>query len=311
MGSDDTGRGARGGKVVRLTRTALACIFVGGVVLGIVITFGASLLIGDDPDEVSVRGAPSSGPSSGASLLAQAYGKGGMKQVSSPSDSLQFPAQPPEGFWIETVSDVPKSRIFILHNVVTANEAKHLKSLGLIKGMEKALIIPYGQKDLVESDTRTNTAAWLDFAHDHIVERLERLLAEVTKTTPEHGENLQILHYESQQKFSEHHDYFDPDEDPPENFEPGGNRKATALVYLQNARVGGETEFHKLGLKLKPDAGDVLLFFDTLPDGRVDKNTMHTGTPPSDGEKWVATKWIHERTYQGLAKPDRGDGHPK
>lgn len=47
--------------------------------------------------------------------------------------------------------------------------------------------------------------------------------------------NPQILHYEFTQKFSEHHDYFDPDEDPPENFEPGGNRLATALLYLENA----------------------------------------------------------------------------
>mmetsp|Transcript_24867 Transcript_24867/g.59703 ORF Transcript_24867/g.59703 Transcript_24867/m.59703 type:complete len:212 (-) Transcript_24867:508-1143(-) len=202
MGSDDTRRGMEGGggKVVRMTRTALACIFIIGVVLGIMITLGASLFIGDDPDDLPVHKLPSSGPSKGASLLAQAYGKGGMKQVKSPTDSLEFPKDAPEGFWIETLSDVPKSRIFILHNVVSEREAKHLKSLGLIKGMEKALIIPYGEKDLVESETRTNTAAWLDFGHDRVVQRLERLLAEVTKTTPEHGENLQILHYESQQK---------------------------------------------------------------------------------------------------------------
>lgn len=55
-------------------------------------------------------------------------------------------------------------------------EAEHIKSLGVIKGMEKALIIPYGEKDLVESTTRTNTAAWLDFAQDPIVMKLEARL---------------------------------------------------------------------------------------------------------------------------------------
>jgi hypothetical protein len=39
--------------------------------------------------------------------------------------------------------------------------------------MEKALIIPYGEKNLVESTTRTNTAAWIDFAQDPIVTKLE------------------------------------------------------------------------------------------------------------------------------------------
>ena len=38
-------------------------------------------------------------------------------------------------------------------------------------------------------------------------------------TCAENGENLQILHYEPTQEFKEHHDYFDPATDPPENFE--------------------------------------------------------------------------------------------
>ena len=31
----------------------------------------------------------------------------------------------------------------------------------------------------------------------------------------------QVLHYDPRQEFKEHHDYFDPATDPPENFEPG------------------------------------------------------------------------------------------
>ena len=50
--------------------------------------------------------------------------------------------------------------------------------------MEKALIIPYGGKELVESTTRTNTAAWLDYNQDPVVTRLERMLANVTDTEP-------------------------------------------------------------------------------------------------------------------------------
>ena len=47
---------------------------------------------------------------------------------------------------------------------VTPEEAKHLMFLGVRKGMEKALIVPYGGKHLTQSSTRTNSAAWLDFA---------------------------------------------------------------------------------------------------------------------------------------------------
>ena len=96
------------------------------------------------------------------------------------------------GFWVETISDLPGPRIYILHNVVSKEEAAHLKSLGIIKGMEKALIIPYGGKDLIESSTRTNTAAWLDFAQDEVVRKVERAFADFTGTDPENGENLQV-----------------------------------------------------------------------------------------------------------------------
>mmetsp|Transcript_29404 Transcript_29404/g.77273 ORF Transcript_29404/g.77273 Transcript_29404/m.77273 type:complete len:203 (+) Transcript_29404:474-1082(+) len=177
--------------------------------------------------------------------------------------------------------------------------------LGAQKGMEKALIIPYGQKHLTQSTTRTNSAAWLDFAQDAVVRKVEKAYAEITKLPEENGENLQILHYKEGEHFQEHRDYFDPAEDPPENFEPGGNRIATFVLYLQNAHRGGETFFPKLGPSgraFKPQVGDALLFWDAKPDGSLDPRTVHSATPVIGGEKWVATKWVHERRFQGLEK---------
>jgi hypothetical protein len=42
----------------------------------------------------------------------------------------------------------------------------------------------------------------------------------------------QVLHYAKGQQFTEHHDYFDPATDPPENYEKGGNRLLTVIMYL-------------------------------------------------------------------------------
>ncbi len=90
------------------------------------------------------------------------------------------------------MSDVPGPRIYVIHNLVTKEEAEHLKSLGLLKGMEKALIIPYGGKELIESTTRTNTAAWLDFQQDPVVTKVEQAYSEITGLPAENGENLQV-----------------------------------------------------------------------------------------------------------------------
>ncbi len=91
------------------------------------------------------------------------------------------------------MSNLPGPRIFVIHNLVTKEEAEHLKSLGLLKGMEKALIIPYGGKELIESSTRTNTAAWLDFQQDPVVSKVEQAYAEITGLPAENGENLQVI----------------------------------------------------------------------------------------------------------------------
>mmetsp|Transcript_26714 Transcript_26714/g.63539 ORF Transcript_26714/g.63539 Transcript_26714/m.63539 type:complete len:141 (+) Transcript_26714:693-1115(+) len=120
-------------------------------------------------------------------------------------------------------------------------------------------------------------------------------------------------------QFKEHHDFFDPETDPPENFEPGGNRLATFLLYLHAADEGGETYFSDIDLWLTAQTGDAVLFYDMKKDGDVDRKTMHAGMPPVKGEKWVMTKWIHERPYQSsgrsltdeeiYANLQDGDGH--
>lgn len=50
-----------------------------------------------------------------------------------------------------------------VHNILSLSECDHLIALAKRHGMQKALIQPYGESGLVESSTRTNTAAWLNF----------------------------------------------------------------------------------------------------------------------------------------------------
>ncbi|EKX52107.1 hypothetical protein GUITHDRAFT_150687 [Guillardia theta CCMP2712] len=281
MGTDDTKRR----RSYAAPPAAVLCgIFVLGIGSGVILTFIAAQVVSRRSEILEVK--------------PQKLRSG---MLNAPGTSLS-PADKKNEFWIETISDLPGPRIYVLHNILTKEECESLKSLGVMAGMEKALIIPYGGKELVESSTRTNTAAWLEYHQGPVVTKLENLLAKVTNTEPENGENLQILHYQTSQQFKEHHDYFDPATDPPENFEPGGNRLATAIIYLQNAEEGGETDFMKIDTKVKPEAGSAVLFYDLKPDGSVDKLTIHSGNPPKGGEKWVATKWIHERRYQGLPR---------
>mmetsp|Transcript_31800 Transcript_31800/g.64491 ORF Transcript_31800/g.64491 Transcript_31800/m.64491 type:complete len:325 (+) Transcript_31800:117-1091(+) len=222
-----------------------------------------------------------------------------------------------EPMWVETVSESP--RIVVLHNMLSAVECEHLIELANDTGMEVALIQPYGSHELVPSSTRTNTQAWLEPRQDAIVAAVEDRIAMVSGTTVDQGENLQVLNYKVNQQFHPHHDFFDPATDPEENFKEGGNRITTIVIALREADEGGETSFPMLGLKLKLKKGDAVMWKNlhedcdgTDPDC-VDRRTEHAGMPPVRGEKWVATKWIHERNYKD-ASANEGlcfDRHPK
>ena len=117
------------------------------------------------------------------------FGIGGPKQS---TRHMQSPARHTP--WVEMVSgaSADEPRIFIVHNLLSDAECDHLISLALKKGLKSSLITPYGSHDLVESTTRTNKQAWLEYGEDEIVKGIEERIAKLTKTYPEQGENLQV-----------------------------------------------------------------------------------------------------------------------
>jgi hypothetical protein len=52
--------------------------------------------------------------------------------------------------------------------------------------MDVALITPYGSNKLVPSSSRTNTAAWLKYGQDAIIQSVEERIAELTGTPRSH-----------------------------------------------------------------------------------------------------------------------------
>jgi hypothetical protein len=96
--------------------------------------------------------------------------------------------------WVEMVSgkSIDEPRVFIVHDLLSEQECQHLIALALKRGLQNSLITPYGSHELVESSTRTNKQAWLEFGEDKIVKGIEERIAQLTQTYPEQGENLQV-----------------------------------------------------------------------------------------------------------------------
>lgn len=82
-------------------------------------------------------------------------------------------------------------------------------------------------------------------------------------------------------------------------------------MYLSDVEEGGETMFPYengsnmdieynyfdcIGLTVKPQQGDGLLFYSLLTNGTIDQTSLHGSCPVIKGEKWVATKWLRDQT---------------
>lgn len=128
-----------------------------------------------------------------------------------------------------------------------------------------------------------------------VVRAINQRLAAITATDIAQGEALTILRYRPGQEFRPH-------------FDAIGNarnqRTKTVLIYLNEGFTGGETQFPKLGVTIRPKAGDAIAFTNTLADDATDPQSIHAGLPVTQGVKWLATRWIRKRPFDTWAGPD-------
>ena len=129
-------------------------------------------------------------------------------------------------------------------------------------------------------------------AEDLVVQAVNRCIAEASGTKPGWGEPLHVLRYRPGQQYRPHHDARD--------FGPvETRRRATALLYLNDAYEGGETHFPELGIRVRGAIGDLLVFHNLDRNGMPDARMTHAGLPILRGEKWLATRWIRGADYFG------------
>ncbi|GER40864.1 2-oxoglutarate (2OG) and Fe(II)-dependent oxygenase superfamily protein [Striga asiatica] len=214
-----------------------------------------------------------------------------------------------ENQWTEVLSWEP--RAFLYHNFLSKEECVHMINLAK-PHMTLSTVVDDDTGDRVNSSVRTSTGMFLEIGQDRVIRDIEKRIADYTQIPVEHGEGLQILHYEVGQKYDPHCDYFEDEF----NLKNGGQRLATVLMYLSDVEEGGETVFPaakgnfssipnwdkmsecaKEGLFVKPKMGDALLFWSLKPDGSDDPMSMHGACPVIRGNKWSSTKWLHVDLY--------------
>lgn len=107
-------------------------------------------------------------------------------------------------------------------------------------------------------------------------------------------EPVQIIRYDERDEFQLHLDQCEKDEPGCQAENKDWNdtqRDLSVVVYLNEDFQGGETWFpHHQDLKIKPQAGHVLMFTNRLGD-KVDQQQQHASLPVLQGSKWIAVTW--------------------
>jgi prolyl 4-hydroxylase len=143
---------------------------------------------------------------------------------------------------------------------------------------------------------RTSDGMFFERGEAPLIQRIEQRIAALLHWPVEKGEGLQILRYRPGAQYRPHFDYFDPSQPGTAAvLKRGGQRVGTLIMYLHVPRAGGGTIFPDVGLEVMPVKGNALFFSYDRPHEST--GTLHGGSPVTDGEKWVATKWMREGLF--------------
>ena len=163
--------------------------------------------------------------------------------------------------------------------------------------------------EAVQSQSRTSQGTFLvgdgDMKFDVNV-KLRTKIASLMGLPEVNAEATQILRYGGGQQYLPHLDSFKASNVA--TMKRGGQRLASAITWLNDVSLGGETKFpaavqdpggpRQTGFTVAPRKGDTILFYDLQEDWSIDQTSLHGGDPPAEGqEKFVAVLWFHPRVF--------------
>jgi prolyl 4-hydroxylase len=183
--------------------------------------------------------------------------------------------------------------IYVVSNFISDSECQAFIDVGR-DNMERATVISDGEHEVHAS--RTNSYCWVQHDNNDLVHEVSKRFSILVKMPINNAEQFQLVHYGPGTEYKPHFDAFDKNtEEGKKNWFPGGQRMITALAYLNDVEEGGETSFPDIGVSVKPNKGDVVVFHNCI-DGTSDinPNSLHGGSPVLKGEKWAVNLWFRQ-----------------
>lgn len=200
-----------------------------------------------------------------------------------------------DSFSIESNVIDDKTSVVLYENVLTAFECNYMITR-FSPMLEPSMVVdPLTGKGRVDSVRTSYIATIFPEVADWITRKIDHTIAQLTSTKVTQGEALSLLRYQPGQEYKPHYDALSVGEDA-EIFQDGGQRIKTALIYLNSLTKEGCTLFPKLGIRVQPALGSMLVFSNVDDDGKTLLNSYHAGEKLITKDKWLVTKWIRKYT---------------
>ena len=185
---------------------------------------------------------------------------------------------------------------------LTSAECDALVRAARAKGLETSLLFK-SDSNVIDTGVRVSEQTWLLDTDAAVVADVSKRVEKLSGMPSENQEALQVVHYGVGGKYEPHFDACDTrSTDTPScermNGRGAGPRLRTVLLYLSDVAGGGGTTFPRIGTTIRPQKGKAVVFDNVDSETHVilDKS-FHGGDPVTEGEKWVANKWIHARKW--------------
>jgi prolyl 4-hydroxylase len=198
-----------------------------------------------------------------------------------------------DGRAVDVTLSVESPVLRVLHNLLSPEECAALIKEASPR-LQRAKTVDGSGKQQIDA-RRTSEGMFFTLGESPLIKRIEQRIAGLLSIPVDHGEGLQVLHYQPGQQYEPHYDWFDPEQPGFAAITAkGGQRIASLVMYLNTPEAGGGTAFPEIGLTVTALCGSAVYFaYDT-----GDLASLHAGLPVQKGEKWIATKWLRERPFQ-------------
>ena len=193
--------------------------------------------------------------------------------------------------------------IIVQDNVLADDLCQYIIHLGQDKGPKISMINADGQE--VRDEIRTSSSVGIDLGENDVIDKIYEMMSMMCHLPIENAEPMVVQRYLPGEEYRPHWDAFLDEEDLPASclLEECGNRAVTVIGCLNDSDAG--TVFPHLGIGIQSMQGRVIIFGNLDEEKDPHPLSMHLGSPPQEGEKWIYTIWFREKEFMRSSKPKK------